>query len=95
MFIIVLNHKKSEGAISVINNHGEKVIYLFEEEDDANRYAMLMENEGYPKTEVLEYDDDLIINVCEMTNNKYAIITKDDIVVPIKYNNDNFSQDKI
>jgi len=93
MFIIVLDNNKKEGAISVINETGEKVIYLFEEEDDANRYALLMENEGYPQAEVLEYDDDLIINVCEMTNNKYTIITKNDIVVPIKY--DNFSQDKI
>jgi len=90
MYIIVLDNDKSNGAISVINDSGEKVIYIFEEKDDANRYAMLMEDEGYPKTQVLEYDDDLIINVCEMTNNKYAIITKDDIVIPVKYN-DNIS----
>ncbi len=90
MYIIVLDNDKSNGAISVINDNGEKVIYIFEEKDDANRYAMLMEDEGYPRTQVLEYDDDLIINVCEMTNNKYAIITKDDIVIPVKYN-DNIS----
>jgi hypothetical protein len=90
MYIIVLDNDKSNGAISVINDSGEKVIYIFEEKDDANRYAMLMEDEGYPRTQVLEYDDDLIINVCEMTNNKYAIITKDDIVIPVKYN-DNIS----
>ncbi|NBW58493.1 DUF3110 domain-containing protein, partial [bacterium] len=63
MYIIVLDNDKSNGAISVINDSGEKVIYIFEEKDDANRYAMLMEDEGYPRTQVLEYDDDLIINV--------------------------------
>lgn len=79
---------KDEGAFSVINEKGQKVIYLFEEKDDVSRFAMQLEEGGYPKPEILEYEDKQILVTCELTNTKYTIITPEDIVIPPVIDND-------
>lgn len=86
MFILSIDGREEEGAYSVINEDGEKVLYFFEEEDDASRFAMMLEEEDYPKMNVLEIDGDLLIGVCEIKDHKYVIITPNDIVIPPKEN---------
>lgn len=54
----------------------------FEEEDDAIRYAMMLEDSGSPKMHVLEVEDEVMIKTCEVHDYNYAVITPDDIVVP-------------
>jgi hypothetical protein len=82
MYILTIYGREEEGAYSVANESGEKVLYLFQEEDDAKRFAMMLEEDDYPEMHVVEIDDDLLINVCHMHEHKYVIITSDDIVVP-------------
>ena len=86
MYLLTLKGRKDDGAFSVSNKYGEKVLFLFEEEDDAVRYAMMLEEDpDYEKEmEVVEVDDELAIKTCKIYNYKYAVITPDDIVVPPK-----------
>ena len=42
MFLLTLMGKKDAGAYAVSDQYGEKVLFLFEQEDDAVRYAMMM-----------------------------------------------------
>ena len=89
MFLLTLADRKEDGAYAVSDKYGEKVLFLFEEEDDANRYAMMLEyDEEYEKEmEVVEVDDELALKTCKMYNYKYAVITPDDIVIPPKNDN--------
>ena len=82
MFILTINGKETDGAFSVMNDEGEKILYMFEEEDDSIRYAMMLEEEGYPEMHVIEVDDEVMIEACNMHGYQYTIITKDDIVIP-------------
>jgi hypothetical protein len=84
MFLLTLKGRKDDGAFAVQDKYGEKVLFLFEDEDDATRYAiMLEEDENYSKEmEVIEVDDELAIKTCKMHNYKYAVITPNDIVIP-------------
>ena len=86
MFILTISGREDEGAYSVINEDGDQVLYLFEEEDDAVRFAMMLEEDDYPEMHVMEIDDDLLVNVCEMHGHEYVIITPNDIVIPPKEN---------
>lgn len=88
MYLLTLRDRKDDGAYAVENMHGEKVLFLFEEEDDAVRYAMMLEDQEEMDMEVVEVDDELAIKTCKVYNYKYTVITPDDIVVPPK--NDNF-----
>jgi hypothetical protein len=82
MFILTINGKESEGAYSVTNDDGEQILYLFEDEDDAIRYAMMLEEDGYPEMHVIEIEDDIMIKACQLHDYQYTVITKDDIVIP-------------
>ena len=39
MYILTIYGKETEGAYSVADDEGDQILYLFEEEDDAMRYA--------------------------------------------------------
>ena len=82
MFIITINGREKEGAYSVIDDDGEHILYLFQEEDDATRYAMMLEEDGYPEMHVIEIEDEVMIKTCEMHEYQYTLITSNDIVIP-------------
>ncbi len=91
MYLLTLNERQDNGAYAVLNRYGEKVLFMFEEEDDAERYAMMLDDTEDSKMKVIEIDDALAIMTCKRYNYKYAVITPNDIVIPPK--NDNISKD--
>ena len=88
MFILTIHGKETEGAYSVQDDEGEHILYLFEQEDDAIRYAMMLEDSGSPKMHVIEVEDEVMIKTCENHDYNYAVITSNDIVVPPSINHD-------
>ena len=94
MYILSLHGHEGEGAYAVTNDDGHKALYLFEHEDDATRYAGLLEaNEEIPLT-VVKIDDKLAVDTCQKHKYKYVIISEDDIVIP-PLNYDNIQDDTV
>ena len=94
MFLLSLQHRKDDGAFAVQDSNGDKVLFLFEEEDDAERYKLMLQDleiDADRKMDIIEVDDDLAIKTCSMYNYKYAVITPDDLVIPT--NNDKVQED--
>lgn len=71
-----------DGAYAVANDYGENTLYFFQDEDDAERFAGLLEADDHPEMEVVEVDPELAIKACHQYNYRYAIITPDDFVIP-------------
>ena len=84
MFLLTLKDRKDDGAYAVQDQYGHKVLFLFEEEDDAVRYALMLEDQEEQEMDVVEVDAALAIRTCKMYNYKYTVITPNDIVVPPK-----------
>ena len=91
MYLLTINERQDNGAYAVLNRYGEKVLFMFEEEDDAERYKLMLESDEESEMNVIEIDDGLAIMTCKRYNYKYAVITPNDIVIPPK--NDNISKD--
>jgi len=94
MFLLSLKHRRDDGAFAVQDSNGDKVLFLFEEEDDAERYKLMLQDEEIDTErtmEIIEVADDLAIKTCSMYNYKYAVITPDDLVIPT--NNDKVQED--
>lgn len=85
MYILTLKSREFEGVYAVENKYGEKILYLFEEEDDAVRYCSMLENLDYPEMEVTEINPHAAFMACDRMDYQYAIITQDDIVIPPDY----------
>ena len=91
MYLLSLKDRRDDGAYAVLNRYGEKVIFMFEEEDDAERYAMMLNDDENTDLNVIEIEDTLPIKTSKLYNYKYAVITPNDIVVPPP-KNDNVSK---
>ena len=89
MWLLSLHGKREEGAYAVEDEYGDKVLFMFENQDDAERYAiMIQEDENTPKSmDVIEVDGELAIRTCKLYNYKYAVITPNDFVIPPKNDN--------
>ena len=74
--------REQEGAYTVPNDDGDDILYLFQEEDDATRYALLLEEDGHPEMHIIEVEDRVMMKTCEMHGYQYILITPDDIVIP-------------
>lgn len=84
MYILTLKDKP-DGVFSIVSDEGEQIIPIFECEDDADRYYhQLGMIEDYPEMQIFEIDEEIIVNACEERDQKYAIITIDDFLIPPK-----------
>lgn len=84
MYMLIHRKRKMEGAYAVYNKKREKILFFFEEADDAERYAMMLEtqDEETGSVEAVEVDSELAIKTCVLKGVNYIIITPDDFVVP-------------
>ena len=82
MYILTIAGREQDGAYSVVDDDGEDILYLFQEEDDAIRYALLLEEDGHPEMHIIEVEDRVMMKTCEMHGYQFVLITPDDIVIP-------------
>ena len=94
MFILTVKGYEEDGAFALEDDNGERVLLMFEEEDDADRYVGLMEvDDEFPEMNIIEIDDAVAIKACQMHDYVYNVITPEDIIVPPK--NDPIRKDKM
>lgn len=84
--MFLLASENASGAYAVVDAKGDHVLFLFEEEEDADRYLMLLNenSEKHRKLSVVEVEDELALKACDAYNYKYAVIGPEDIVIPPK-----------
>ena len=82
MYILTLEDHP-DGVFSVFDEAEDGVIPIWLEEDDAERYLMMMEtDDDYPPMQVVEMEDHVIIGACQERGQKFSIITPDDFLIP-------------
>lgn len=82
MFVLV--DKKSGGVYAVNDDETrEKVVQLFLDEDDADRYhGHLIACDYKRNLEVIEVEEEVVKHNCSQYGYNYTIITPNDIVFP-------------
>jgi hypothetical protein len=90
MYLISIAGRETEGAYAAIDEFGTSILYIFEEEDDAMRFAMLLEEDNYPKMIHIKVDKEVAIQACELHGYEYQIFTAEDIVIPPYKQNTDF-----
>ena len=82
MFVITLKDNP-QGIYSVFDAHEQRIVPIFVEEDDADRYVMTLEDdEENPDLEVIETEPEQIIHACRQQGQRFSIITADDFIIP-------------
>ena len=65
MFILTIKDKENDGAYAVEKKDGTRILQIFEEQDDAERYVMMLENNGCSNMSVYEIEEKQAIAACE------------------------------
>ena len=82
MYILTISGQEEEGGYAVEDGYGDKTLFFFQEEDDAERYAIHLEAEDFPEMSVVEVDSELAISMCDRYNYRYSIISPNELVIP-------------
>ena len=82
MFVITLKDHP-QGIFSVFDEKEDRIVPLFEEQDDAVRYVMQLAEDGAnPELQIMNVEPEQIIPACRAQNQRYSIISGDDFIVP-------------
>ena len=84
MFILCLTGKP-EKIFSVMGPDEDQVVPMFTEEEDAERYAFMIDelNElNLPELDVAEVDSDAIMAACAHQQTQFVVYEKDDLIIP-------------
>lgn len=82
--MFVLTEVGTGGVYACTNKDKQKTVTVFELEDDAERYAMLLEATDYHKElELMEVDPEIIALNCVNYDYKFTIIKSNELIVPI------------
>ncbi len=87
-YILTLKGQENEGAYAVTARDGSKILQIFEDKDDAERFVGLLDALEHPPMKVYEIEEDQAIAACENFGYNYAIITPDDFVIPTQEEHD-------
>lgn len=82
MYILCLKGKEEEGAYAIANKDGARILLMFEEEDDALRYAGLLEADDFASLVAVEVDTNGMIEMCERTGYEYTIVSPEELIIP-------------
>ena len=82
MFVITLKDNP-QGIYSVFDEKEQRIVPIFVEEDDADRYVIQLESdEENPELEVVETEPEQIIHACRAQGQKFSIISGDEFIIP-------------
>ena len=82
MYVITLKDNP-QGIYSVFDEQEQRIVPIFVEEDDADRYVIQLEDdEENPELEVVETEPEQIIHACRQQGQRFSIITPDDFIIP-------------
>jgi hypothetical protein len=81
--MFILTDTASGGIYATTDNYDKKVVHIFEQEEDAQRYvAQLVADDYEDELEIMEVDREVIAINCNNYGYQYSIVTKDDLVIP-------------
>ena len=81
--MFILTDVSSGGIYATTDNYDRKVVHIFEQEEDAQRYITQLAADDYEDDlEIMEVEREVIAINCNNYGYQYSIATKDDLVIP-------------
>ena len=86
VYILLFNANTSDEGIHTIQSGDRDKILMFQEEDDATRFAIMLEAQDFPEPTVEAIDSEEIKLFCEKANYEWEIIESGKLAVPPEKN---------
>lgn len=86
VFVLLFNARTENEGIHTIRVNDRNRVLLFESEDDATRFALMLEAQDFPTPAVEALDADEIKEFCESANYDWEMIPEGGLVLPPESN---------
>ncbi|NET01798.1 MAG: DUF3110 domain-containing protein [Sphaerospermopsis sp. SIO1G1] len=82
VFVLIFNAGSDNEGIHSVRQGNLNKIMMFESEDDATRFALMLEAQDFPTPTVEEIDDQEIKDFCQGAGFDWELIPKDSNAIP-------------
>jgi hypothetical protein len=89
VFVLLFNARTENEGIHTVQMGDRNKVLMFESEDDATRYALLLEAQDFPTPTVEEIDSQEIEEFCRSTDYDYELVGEGMLAIPPDKNVDN------
>lgn len=86
IFVLLFNIGTDNERIHTIQIGDQNKILMFESEDDATRFGLMLEAQDFPAPTVEEFDEDEIKAFCEDTNYDWELVPAGALALPPEQN---------
>lgn len=88
VFVLLFNPGTDNEGIHTVQMGGRNKILMFASEDDATRYALLLEAQDFPTPSVEAMDSDEIADFCKEANYEWELVEDGMLAIPPNANLD-------
>ncbi|BAY23652.1 hypothetical protein NIES2100_34440 [Calothrix sp. NIES-2100] len=81
VFVLIFNVGTENEGIHSVRIGDRNQILMFESEDDATRYALMLEAQDFPVPSVEEIEDEEIKEFCQSANYDWELVTENSSIV--------------
>ena len=82
VWVLLFNADSENQGIYTRLEDGKNIVLAFIQEDDALRYAMLLEAQDFPSAVTESIDEKELVEICEDTGLGLNIIAEDELAIP-------------
>jgi hypothetical protein len=82
VYVLLFNARTENEGIHTLNIDGQDLVLMFEHEDDAIRYALMLEAQDFPAATAEGIDQSEIEEFCESAGYGYRLIPEGTLAVP-------------
>ncbi|AFY75243.1 Protein of unknown function (DUF3110) [Synechococcus sp. PCC 7502] len=86
VWVLLFNADSHNQGIYTRLENGKNIVLAFTQEDDALRYAMLLEAQDFPSAVTESIDEKELVEICEDTGLGLNIVHEDELAIPPAHN---------
>ena len=86
VYVLLFNANTNDEGIHTVQEGDRNKILMFQEEDDAVRFAMMLEAQDFPEPTVEAMDSEEIKAFCEKANYAWEIVESGQLALPPEKN---------
>ncbi|MCL2932943.1 MAG: DUF3110 domain-containing protein [Trichodesmium sp. MAG_R03] len=86
IFVLLFNPKTENEGIHTIQMDNRNKVLMFESEDDATRFGILLEAQDFPNPKVEEFDQEEIMEFCRSVDYDWQVIPAGKLEIPPEHN---------
>ncbi|MDJ0583245.1 DUF3110 domain-containing protein [Crocosphaera sp.] len=86
VYVLLFNARTDNEGIHTVQMGDRNKILMFESEDDATRYALLLEAQDFPTPTVEPFDSEEIEEFCKQADYDWQVIAAGELAIPPEQN---------